>query len=98
MLDYNNKNIVLHELIGLDVEVTNCSDPDQIGISGRVVDETKNTLLIAAGKGTRRAIKKNSTFRFRKGSKSFIVDGEEINFRPHERIEKSLKFYRRRKL
>jgi ribonuclease P protein subunit POP4 len=98
MPSYNNRNIVLHELIGLNVEVINCSDPDQIGIVGRVIDETKNTLLIATEKGTRRAIKKCSTFRFSKGSKSFIVDGEEINFRPYERIEKSLKFYKKRKI
>ncbi len=97
MPSYNNKNIVLHELIGLDVEVINCSDPEQIGVSGRVIDETKNTLLISTRRGVRRAVKKCSTFRFKKGSKSFIVDGEEINFRPHERLEKSLKFYKRRK-
>ena len=37
MHGYNNKNIVLHELIGLDAEVIDCKDGSQIGIEGRVV-------------------------------------------------------------
>ncbi len=93
---YNNKNIVLHELIGLDVEVKRSSDSEQQGIKGKVVDETKNTLLVDTGKGIKRVVKKISVFKFRQGKKSFIVDGEEINFRAFERIEKALKFYRRR--
>ena len=36
-----------HELVGLYVEVVEASDPGMVGISGRVVSETTNTLLIA---------------------------------------------------
>ena len=93
---YNNKNIVLHELIGLDAEVIDCSDRTQIGIKGRVVDETKN-LLLSRRRLTRKIVKKNSSFRFSDGKQSFVVDGEEINFRPHERTEKGFKFYKKRK-
>lgn len=97
-MPYNNKTIVLHELIGLPVLVTKSSDPKQVGIHGTVVDETKNTLLVRTDMGPKRVVKAISTFRFKKGSKSFVVDGIEINFRSEERLGKGLKFYKRRKL
>lgn len=97
-MEYDNKNIVISELIGLKVRVMKSLDKRQVGIQGTVIDETKNTLVIEANKEIRRIIKKISVFKFYAGKKTFIVDGEEINFRPHERIEKGLKFYKRREL
>jgi len=35
-----------HELIGLDVAVAAASNPDLVGISGRVVEETTKTLSV----------------------------------------------------
>ena len=40
------KNLVKHELIGLEAEVAGSTNKFSIGISGLVVDETKNTLSI----------------------------------------------------
>ncbi|MGH2638391.1 MAG: ribonuclease P protein component 1 [Rhabdochlamydiaceae bacterium] len=96
MRGYNNKNIVLHELIGLQAEVINSSDRSQIGIKGRIIDETKNLLYLSDNTHTRRIVKKSSTFRFSDGKNRFVVEGEEINFRPYERTEKALKFYKKR--
>ena len=99
--DYSNKNIVLNELIGLRARVVRCSDKKQEGLEGIVIDETKNTLLLQTERGVRKLVKASSAFRFypyARSKESFVVDGREINFRPHERIEKSMKFYKRRKL
>ncbi len=93
---YNNRNIVLHELIGLRVNVVKSRDKKQVGTSGKVIDETKNTLVIETEDRTVQVVKAASAFRFYFGRKSFLVGGEEINFRPHERLEKSLKYYKRR--
>ena len=98
MRGYNNKNIVLHELVGLDAQVIDSKDRAQVGIKGKVIRETKNLLFLDDKNKTREVVKKISTFRFRNGSESFVVNGEEINFRPYERTEKAFKFYRRRKL
>lgn len=97
MLTLNNKTIVLHELIGLHAEVLKSSDPSQVGIRGSVIDETKNTLLVETQDGEKRVVKKISTFKFKYGRKAFVVDGKEIDFRADERIEKSMKFYKKRK-
>lgn len=98
MREYNNKNVVLHELVGLNAEVINSSDREQIGIKGEVIRETKNLLFLDDNNRTRRVVKKISTFKFSKDGESFVVNGEEINFRSYERTEKALKFYKRRKL
>ena len=97
-MEYNNRNIVLNELIGLKAKVIGSLDRKQKGISGIVIDETKNTLLIDTGGESRRLIKRVSSFRFYHGSSHFDVKGREIGFRPHERIEKSMKFYKARKV
>lgn len=97
-MGYDNRNIVLNELIGLKAKVIKSLDRKQKGLSGTVIDETKNTVLLETPSGTRTVIKKTSVFRFYSGRKSFVVNGEEIGFRPHERIEKSMKFYKARKV
>lgn len=97
MPNYNNKTIVIHELSGLVAQVLSSSDKNQKGARGRVLKETKNTLVLDTDKGVRQVVKKTSTFKFFYGKKSFTVNGEEINFRPYERTEKALKFYKRRK-
>ena len=95
-MDYDNKNIVLNELIGLKVSVLSCLDKNQRGLRGTVIDETKNTIKISTGNGVKSLIKKTSKFRFYYGKLHFDVDGKEINFRPDDRIEKGLKYYKRR--
>ena len=98
MQGYNNKNIVLHELVGLDAEVVNSNDRSQIGIKGKVLKETKNLLYVEDVGSVKRIIKSISTFKFGDGKQHFVVDGKEINFRPHERTEKAMKFYKKRSI
>jgi ribonuclease P protein subunit POP4 len=93
---YNNKNIVLHELIGLHAEVIWSKEKSQKGIKGTVVDETKNTLTILTKDGEKIIPKKISRFKFIADKNRFIVDGKEIAFRPYERLEKGLKYYKKR--
>ncbi|MGC8662552.1 MAG: ribonuclease P protein component 1 [Candidatus Micrarchaeia archaeon] len=98
-MQYNNKNIVINELIGLKARVLNCPDKKQIGVVGAIIDETKNTLVLDTGeKGIKKVIKKAAIFKFYVGNKSFTVKGEEIAFRPYERTKKALKYYKRRRV
>jgi ribonuclease P protein subunit POP4 len=97
-MPYNNKNIVVSELIGLHVRISAATDRNQAGLCGTVIDETKNTLLLDTENGIKSIIKKNSVFKFYADERSFTVNGDEINFRSHERIERSMRFYRSRKV
>ncbi len=94
---YNNRNIVLHELIGLSVKVIKGPYAGRRGsLKGTVINETKNTLVIETRHGAKTVPKTGSVFAFDVGTRSFVVDGKEISFRPYERTEKALKFYKAR--
>ncbi len=81
------KNIVRHELIGLRTEITESSNPTCTGISGRVVDETKNLLIIKTGKGEKKIQKRNTKFIFTLPDRTRVkVDGSLLVARPEDRI------------
>jgi ribonuclease P protein subunit POP4 len=58
-----------HELCGLRVRVASAPNPDLVGVTGRVVRETRNTLVVAARAGAdeRRVPKRGSVFEFELG-------------------------------
>ena len=72
---------------------------NQIGINGSVISETKNLLYVKSGNDTKKDSEKYIGIQIqRRTSQRFIVQGEEINFRSHERTEKALRFYKRRRM
>ncbi len=73
------------ELIGLDVEVL--SEPFS-GISGKVVDETKNTFTIESAGTERMVPKPGNVFRFACEGRTIDIRGSEILHRPEDRIKK----------
>lgn len=78
-------DVMRAELIGLDVEVL--SAPFS-GISGRVVDETKNTFTIESA-GTEKMVPKSGTeFRFTYRGEQIDIEGSKILHRPEDRIKK----------
>ena len=76
-----------HELIGLSVIVRKATDPTLVGLRGRVVDETRNTLLVETAKGEKRVPKKGAEFAF--GSEEVPIRGDDLLFRPEERIKRA---------
>ena len=83
----NGKNILAHELIGLDVCVTESSDSSRKGTRGVVVDETKNTLRIETKKGEKVVPKKECVFGFALPGGEIEVDGKKLCFRPEDRTK-----------
>ena len=53
----NQNNILRHELIGLNAEVSKSLNPLKIGIKGKVMDETQQTLTIRTKKGDKKVLK-----------------------------------------
>jgi ribonuclease P protein subunit POP4 len=81
-------NLRKHELIGLDVEVVIATDPTQQRLRGRIVDETRNTLVLEVRGDEKRIPKRGSRFRFDIQG-GVEVDGDEIRFRPEDRVKKA---------
>jgi ribonuclease P protein subunit POP4 len=85
------KNLVRHELTGLEVEVRKSTNKSQIGIKGRVVDETYNMLVIETEKGEKKVEKKSCVFVFKlPNGKKVEVEGWVLVGRPEDRIKKKL--------
>ena len=76
------ENIACHEIIGLNAKVIECSDSQKEGISGEVLDETRDTLNIEGKK----LVKKNCRFLFElPGDDKVEVEGNDIVARPEDR-------------
>ncbi|UCD07932.1 MAG: ribonuclease P protein component 1 [Candidatus Aenigmatarchaeota archaeon] len=86
------ENLVRHELVGLFVKITKSTDPSNVGIEGRIVDETRNTLTIETKKGKKSFIKEKCTFSFLLPTNERVnVDGRVLVARPEDRIKKKFK-------
>ncbi len=84
------KNILFSTFVGLQVEIARSSQQDMVGLRGKVVDETKNLIIIEKEDGKEIKIQKvSSVFRFTLDDGEKIdVEGKRIAFRPHERPKK----------
>jgi ribonuclease P protein subunit POP4 len=86
------ENLVRHELIGLPVEVAGGTNSTMVGISGRVIDETRNTFLIETRSGDKRVPKSCNCFIFTlfKGLK-VKAEGSVLVSKPENRINKKIR-------
>lgn len=92
MTGINERNLIKHELIGLEVEVKYDSNPYNINMRGKVIDETRNTLLVDVNGKVKRIIKKDAILRFKISEDKIVeVDGGILVSRPEDRIKKRIK-------
>jgi ribonuclease P protein subunit POP4 len=86
------QNVVSHELIGLDVLVVDASNPTHKGISGSIVNETKNMLAIQTEQGLKFIPKRHSIFRLNLPEGRIVeIDGSVIMLAPEKRINLQIK-------
>lgn len=86
------RNLIRHELIGLNVEIIDSSNKFHVGIKGMVVNETKNLLIIETKKDLKRIQKKGTKFVFTiPNGRKFKVNGTRITARPEDRIKLKVK-------
>lgn len=81
------RNVLRHELIGLDVLVVEASNPALVGLGGRIIDETRNTLVILGGGGLKRVQKHCTRFRVTLPDGILVeIDGSVLVMAPEKRI------------
>jgi len=84
--------IVQQELIGLDAKVVRSSHPGYVGVSGRVLDETRNTIIILHENKKKIIIKSTAVFHFTMPDGTIVeIDGKTIIGRPENRIKKRVR-------
>ena len=80
------ENLPRHELIGLRVEVEDHSDENKVGISGEVLDETRDMLRI----GGKWVEKEGTVFLFELEDSKVRIKGDIIQKRPEDRVDMSI--------
>ncbi len=79
----SEKNITMHELIGLKAKTKKAK--------GLIVDESKNTITIWDKKKERMIPKQNNEFEIKTNGGEIIIKGEQIAQRPYDRLKKKSK-------
>ena len=80
------ENITSHELIGLHTEITQSTNPEVIGLNGRIMDETKSMFTINTEKGIKSIAKSTNSWKFSIENKDVVIEGAKIAKRPFDRI------------
>ena len=85
-------DIVRSEFIGTEAEVSQSPHKDYVGLSGRVIDETKNTFTLLHAEKAKRIVKEAAIFRFKYSDGTIVqIDGKLLTGRPEDRLKKTTK-------
>ena len=84
--------VLRHEFIGLDAEVVRSTHPNYVGVKGKVIDETRNTLVIVYKNGKKIVVKDVAVFQFTMADGTIVeIDGKAILGRPENRVKKRVR-------
>ncbi len=85
-------DIIRREFIGTEGEVTKSPHSDYVGLSGRIIDETKNTFTILDAGKKKSVVKDSAVFLFKFSDGTIAqVDGKLLVGRPEDRLKKRVK-------
>ncbi len=82
------QNLAAHEWMGLFATVSASTDSSRVGISGRMVAETKNTLTLETKKGEKTIPKSEVTLKVNlENAKGVMLETSKWCYRPEDRIK-----------
>ncbi|MEM7822692.1 MAG: ribonuclease P protein subunit [Candidatus Aenigmatarchaeota archaeon] len=84
----NIEKIAKTEFIGMSIKVVESTNPQWVGIEGRIVDETKNMFSIDVKGKIIKIPKENCVFEFKAGKRWIKINGKVLLIRPEDRIKK----------
>lgn len=82
------RNTLKKELIGSEIKVIDSKNRANIGIDGKIIDETKNMIMLGTKKGVKKLIKEDVTIKLLK--EGIIISGKLLVSRPEDRIKKKI--------
>lgn len=84
--------ITSHEFIGTEAKIVKSTSPNHKTLTGRVIDETKNTLVLLK-EGKRKIVPKSlNVFHFKFLDGTIVeIDGRLIEGRPEDRLKKTIR-------
>jgi len=85
-------DIIRQEFIGSQSRVTSSSHSDYVGISGKLIDETRSTFTILHLGRAKKVVKSSSVFNFTFADGTIVeIDGKLLAGRPEDRLKKTVK-------
>jgi ribonuclease P protein subunit POP4 len=75
------------EIIGCEIKVVDALNKSLVGIRGKAIDETKNTITVETAGGIKKILKAQVKIELSNGEKKIIVEGKLLAKRPEERIK-----------
>jgi ribonuclease P protein subunit POP4 len=85
-------DIIRCEFIGTEVKVCRSTHLGNVGISGEVVDETRNTFLVMHDGKRKTVVKDIGIFQFRFPDDTVVeINGRILVGRPEDRLKKSIR-------
>lgn len=83
-----DKDISKAELIGLEAEVIDAKNRSNIGIKGKIIDETKNTVIIQEKETKKQLMKSQITLKIKLNQEFTKIQGDLLIGKPKDRIKK----------
>lgn len=85
-------DIIRNEFIGLDAKVAKSTNPSLEKMRGRVLDETRNTIVLLHYDTEKTIVKDTSVFHFTLQDGAVVeIDGKLLLGRPEDRIKKRIR-------
>jgi ribonuclease P protein subunit POP4 len=85
-------DVIRYEFIGTEAEVSKSTYPGYVGISGKIIDETRNTLTILHEGKRKIVVKDSAVFHFKFSDGTIVeIDGKILVGRPEDRLKKHVR-------
>ncbi|HVP93095.1 MAG TPA: ribonuclease P protein component 1 [Acidobacteriota bacterium] len=84
--------LVRYEFIGTEAKVSKSKHSGYVGLSGKILDETRNTFTILHDGKRKTVLKDSSVFHFRFSDGTIVeIDGKILLGRPEDRLKKHIR-------
>ena len=83
-------NLTSHELIGLNTKIAQSTNSHLVGLSGKIIDETKNMFAIKTNLGVKNIPKDINTWRFLIDGQVAEINGKKLTKRSFERLGRKI--------
>jgi ribonuclease P protein subunit POP4 len=84
--------IIQYEFIGTEAKVSKSKHPSYVGISGKIIDETRNTFTILHEGKRKKVIKGSAVFHFKFSDGTVVeIDGKLLTARPEDRLKRHVR-------
>jgi ribonuclease P protein subunit POP4 len=85
-------DLIRYEFIGTEAKVSRSKHSGYLGLSGKIIDETRNTFTILHEEKRKTVLKNSAVFHFKFPDGTIVeIDGKILVGRPEDRLKKHIR-------